>query len=78
MSSLLTQAYLLENYGPRLNTEQLASVLGITKPAVYNQLSAGTFPIATYKDAGKTWADYRDVAAYLDTCRERARAHAST
>ena len=73
MSSLLTQAYLLEKYGPRLNTEQLASVLGITKPAVYNQLSAGTFPINTYKDAGKTWADYRDVAIYLDRCRERAR-----
>ena len=30
--SLLTQAYLLERYGPRLNTKQLAEALGVTAP----------------------------------------------
>jgi hypothetical protein len=72
--SLVTQAIIAERYGLRLSVEKLAEVLDLTKAAVYNQLSAGTFPIATYKEGGRTWADYRDVAAYLDVCRERAKA----
>lgn len=73
MSSLVTQMIVAEKYGPRLNIEQLASVLGITKGAVYNQISAETFPIATYLDGGKRWADYRAVAAHLDACAQRAK-----
>ena len=68
-SSLLTQAFIAEKYGLRLNTQQLAEVMGITRPAVLNQISANTFPIKTYKDAGQRWADYRDVAAHFDQCR---------
>ena len=71
--SLVTQMIVAERYGARLNVEQLANVLGLTKVAIYNQISAETFPIPVYKDAGKTFADYRDVAEYLDTCRGRAR-----
>jgi hypothetical protein len=52
--------------------EQLATVLGITKGAVYNQISAETFPIATYVDGGKRWADCRDVAEHFEHCRQRA------
>lgn len=70
--SLLTQAYILEHYGLRLNTEQIAEVLGITKPALYNMISAGTCPIKTYLDGGKRWADYRDVAAHFDAVRLQA------
>lgn len=70
--SLLTQAIVAEKYGLRLNTEQLADVLGVTKASLYNQFSAGTCPIKTYVDSGKRWADYRDVADYLDSCRARA------
>lgn len=66
------QWMLLESYGPRLNIEQLATVLGITKGAIYNQISAETFPIATYVDGGKRWADCRDVAAHFESCRQRA------
>lgn len=74
MSSLVTQMIIAEKYGVRLSIEQLAEVLGLkTKAAVYNQISNGTFPISTYVDAGKRWADYRDVAAYVDACREKAR-----
>jgi hypothetical protein len=65
-----------DKYGPRLNIEQLANVLGLSKGAVYNQVSAGVFPIVTYVDGGKRWADYRDVAEHLDNCRETARAAA--
>ena len=72
MSSLLMQAMLYERYGARLNAEKLAEVLGISKSALYNQISAGTCPVKTYLDGGKRWADYRDVADYFDECRARA------
>jgi len=70
--SLITQAFIVERYGLRLNVEQLAEVLGITKGALYNQLSAEKCPVKTYVDGGKRWADYRDVAAHLDECKELA------
>lgn len=73
MSSLVTQAFMFERYGPRLGIEQLAAVLGMTKGAIYNQVSAETFTIPTYVDGGKRWADYRDVAAHIDACRDRAK-----
>ena len=66
--SLLTQAYLLEKYGPRLSVEQLAQVLG----TLYNTISAGTAPVKTYCDGGRRWADFRDVAEHIDRCREQA------
>jgi predicted DNA-binding transcriptional regulator AlpA len=69
---LVMQWMLIETYGPRLNIEQLATVLGITKGAVYNQISAERFPIATYVDGGKRWADCRDVAEHFEQCRQRA------
>ncbi len=70
--SLITQAFIVERYGLRLNVEQLAELLGISKGAVYNQISAGSFPVKTYLDGGKRWADYRDVAKHLDECRTLA------
>lgn len=70
--SLITQAFIVERYGLRLNVEQLAEVLGITKGALYNQLSAEKCPVKTYVDSGKRWADYRDVAEHLDQCKELA------
>jgi len=76
MSSLVTQMIVADKYGPRLGIEQLAECLGITKGAIYNQISAGTFAVPTYMDAGKRWADFRDVAEHLDRCRDLARAAA--
>ena len=67
--SLVSQALVFERYGARLNVEQLAEVLGVTKGALYNQFSAGTCPVKTYVDQAKRWADFRDVAAYLDAMR---------
>ena len=72
MSSLVTQVIVAERYGLRLSIEQLATVLGLSKGAVYNQVSSGVFPIITYMDGGKRWADYRDVAKHLDECRDTA------
>lgn len=70
--SLLTQAYLLEKYGPRLGADDVAKVLGISRAALYNQISAGTCRVKTYLDGGKRWADYRDVAAFFDEVRAAA------
>lgn len=70
--SLITQAFVVEHYGLRLNMEQLASVLGISKATLYNQVSAGTLAVKTYLDGGKRFADYQHVAAHLDACRELA------
>lgn len=73
MNQFVLEMYLLDQYGPRLNTDQLAKALGLTKGAVYNQISSGQFPVRTYLDSGKRWADCRDVAAHLEHCRAQAR-----
>lgn len=70
--SLLTQAYLLDKYGPRLNIEQLADVLSMEKGTIYNKISAGTFNVPTYVDVGRRWADVRDIAKVLDDLRAQA------
>lgn len=70
--SLITQAFVVERYGLRLTTDQLAEVLGISKASLYNQVSAGTCPVKTYLDGGKRYADYQHVAEHLDACREMA------
>ena len=71
-NSLVTQAFIFEHYGPRLGTEQICQLLSITKPAMYNQISNGSFRLRTDMDAGKRWADYRDAAAYVDEMRASA------
>jgi hypothetical protein len=70
--SLITQAFVVEKFGVRLNSKQLAEVLGVTVPSLHNAISAETCPVKTYVSMGKRWADYRDVAAYLDQCRQTA------
>lgn len=70
--SLLSQAIIAERYGLRLTLDQLADALTMSKNTIYNQVSAGTFPVPTYLDGNKRFADYRDVATYLDACRARA------
>lgn len=70
--SLVTQVMIADKYGLRLDTSQLAELLGITKHTLYNQFSSGTCPIKTYVEAGKRFADYRDVAEYFDEVRATA------
>jgi hypothetical protein len=76
--SLMTQAWLLEKYGARINMDQLAEILDRKVRTIYNQLSAETFPVKTYLDGQRRFADYRDVAEHLDHCRERAAAGANS
>lgn len=68
--SLMTQAFLLEKYGPRLNVDQMAEVLHMARQTINNQMSDGSFPVLTYRANGRRFADYRDVAKHLDDCRE--------
>ena len=70
--SLMTQAIVAETYGLRLTMDQLAKALGIARNTIYNRVAKGEFTVPTYLDGGQRWADYRDVAAYLDACRGRA------
>lgn len=70
--SLITQAFIVEKYGLRLTIEELAEVLDRKRGTIYNQLGKGTFEIPTYIEGGKRFADYRDVATFLDAARERA------
>lgn len=74
MSAFLTQAYLLEHYGPRLGVKQLAKVLDLAETTIYNQASSGTLVVPTYMDGKKRFADTADVAAYLERKRQEARA----
>lgn len=68
-ASLVTQMFIAEKYGLRLDVKQLAEILGISQGAVQNRISANTFNIQTYIDNGKKFADYRDVAAHFDKMR---------
>lgn len=70
--SLVTQMFVAEKYGLRLDVSQLAQVLGISPGTVLNRISANTFGIPTYIDNGKRYADYRDVAAHFDQVRQSA------
>jgi hypothetical protein len=70
--SLMTQAYILEKYGPRLNAEQIAEVIGITVTALHTQRSKGVLGVRTYREGGRVWADYRDVASFFDEVRALA------
>ena len=60
--SLVTQMVLAEKHGLRLNVEQPASVLDMTPGAILNAISARRFPIPTYVDGKRRYADFRDVA----------------
>ena len=75
MSGLITRMFLLDKYGPRLDTKQIGEVLGLSAGAVRNRINAGTIELRTYVD-GQRYADYQDVADYLELCRSRASAQA--
>ena len=70
--SLVMQMYLLEKYGPRLTTEQMGEVLGMTQGAILTSISANRFPVPTYVEGKRRYADFRDVAVYFDQRRSEA------
>ena len=70
--SLMHEAIIAEKWGLRLTVDQMAETLGIARNTIYNQIAAGKFKVPTYVDGGKRYADYRDLAAYLDQHRASA------
>lgn len=70
--SLLHEAIIAEKYGLRLSVDQMADALGLARNTIYNQIAQGTFRVKTYVDGGKRFADYRDLATYLDEVRAGA------
>ncbi|MBI0327666.1 hypothetical protein [Burkholderia plantarii] len=75
--SLLTRAYVLEKYGPRMTLAQLAQLLLMSEGTIRNQISAETFPIPTYKEGAARYAPYDAVADYLDHMSNKARLKAT-
>jgi hypothetical protein len=73
LPDIVTEALLLNRYGPRLTLVEVARLMRISASAAYNQLSAGEFPIATYSIGARKFCDYRDVARYFNDCFESAR-----
>lgn len=71
--SLLHEAIVAEKYGLRLTVDQMADALGLARNTIYNQIAQGTFKVKTYVDGGKRYADYRDLASYLDEVSGRVK-----
>lgn len=71
--SLLHEAIIAEKYGLRLTVDQIADALGLARNTIYNQIAQGTFRVKTYVDGGKRYADYRDLASYLDEVSGRVK-----
>ena len=72
--SLLHEAIIVEKFGMRLTVDKLGEALGIAPQTIYNKIAKDEFKVRTYVDGGKRFADYRDLAAYLDCCRAEIRA----
>jgi excisionase family DNA binding protein len=75
--TLMTRAYLLDKYGPRMSMEQVAEVLGLETGTVYNLVSRGELKIRTYKESNRRFASYTAVADYLDEKDDEARKESS-
>lgn len=75
--SLLTTAYLLERYGPRLDIKEIAEVLKMSVGTLHNRLYRGDIALRTYMDGGKRYADVKDLADYLDAVRATAKTQAA-
>jgi hypothetical protein len=65
----LTLQYLLTKYGLTLNALDLAEVFHMEYKCVLNAVSAGRFPVPTFKLGKKRYAHVEDVAAHIDKQR---------
>ena len=73
MTNIITTLVLMEQYGPRVNMETLAKLLGFTTSSLHNRLGRKELEIPTYLDGKMRFADTRDVAEFLDRKRNEAR-----
>jgi hypothetical protein len=66
MARLLTKAFILETYGLRLYTEQIAQCLGLKATTVANKISDKTLGIPVRHEGKRPFVDYEDMAEYVD------------
>lgn len=67
--SLLTEAYLLEKYGPLMTEAELAAVLKQEPGTIRNQRAAGELGIPVIRRGKTPLYHAGDVASYLDRIR---------
>lgn len=65
-------ALMLKYQRLRLTLEEVAAELGLAKNTLYNLIAAEEFPVPTYVDGKRRYADVRDVGEYLDRMRAEA------
>jgi hypothetical protein len=63
---IVTEAMILRTYGPRLTLEELALLLKMSLETIRKQLRSDSFPIPTYLENNRRYADYRAVARHID------------
>jgi hypothetical protein len=61
---------IIEKFGARLDVPTIAKALNLAKGTVRNRISQDSLGFKTYVEGGKRYADARDVASYLESCRE--------
>ena len=70
------EEFLLEKYGPRLTTEELAEVLKTSAQNIRKDICKEKFPIRTFKvkkgRRAPRYADYREVASHINASAEPA------
>ena len=58
----------------RLTLAEVATEMGLKEGSIRNQISDGTFPVASYIEGRNRWVDVRALGEYLDRMYEEARA----
>jgi hypothetical protein len=58
---------LYEKYGPRLDMDQLAEFMNITRSTLDTKVSRDTMPLATYKEGKRRYCNTTVLAAYLSS-----------
>lgn len=56
----------------RLTVDEVAQELGMKPGSVRNQISDGTFPVASYVEGRNRFVDIRALGQYLDQRHEEA------
>jgi hypothetical protein len=71
--SLLTEAHLLDKYGPLLTHDEVAAVLRMSTGTLRNRRSAGTIKLASVEGLGQIVFAAHDVAALIYEVCEQAK-----
>lgn len=70
--SLLTEAFLLERYGPLLTTDEVAVVLKMSAGTLRNRRSAGTIKLTPVDGFGQIVFTAHEVSTLIDDAFAKA------